>query len=69
MRAAVPFVTADQWRAANDALERKVLRYRIQNQRDALEIKAMETPQGIERAARRLGYMLPDERPLRVPDK
>jgi len=67
MQASAPFVTAAKWRADNDAKERALRRCRIQNQRDEIEIKMMETPQGIMQAARRLGYVLPNERPLRIP--
>ncbi len=67
LKAAYPFVTASHWRAANDDIERQVMRYRIQNQRDEREIRMLDTPQGIMRAARQLGYVDPNERPLRVP--
>ena len=67
LKAAYPFVTAAHWRAANDDIERRVRRYRIQNQRDEREIRMLDTPQGIMRAARQIGYVDPGERPLRVP--
>jgi cell division protein FtsB len=69
MQAAVPFVTADRWQADNDRVERELRDYRIRNQREELAIKALDTPQGIELAARRLGYVMPGERPLGVPEK
>jgi cell division protein FtsB len=67
LKAAYPFVTAARWRADNDDLERQLQRYRIQNQRDEREIKMLETPDGIARAARQLGYVQPGERRLRIP--
>lgn len=66
VQAATPFRTAARWRAANDELERAVRRCRIHNQRDALEIEMLNTPEGIEQAARKLGYVAPGEHPLRL---
>jgi hypothetical protein len=67
LKAAYPFVTAGHWRAANDDMERQLKRYRIKNQHDEREIKMLETPEGILRAARRLGYVQQGERRLHIP--
>lgn len=66
VRAAVPFRTAARWQASNDALEQDLHRFRIRNQRDEREIQALQTREGLEQAARRLGYVMPDEHPLRI---
>jgi hypothetical protein len=67
LRAAYPFVTAAQWRADNDRLERQLLRYKLQNQRDRLEIEKLQTPEGLEQRARERGWVKPNELRLIVP--
>jgi cell division protein FtsB len=69
VKAAYPFVMAARWRTANDDLERQLKRYRISNQHAEREIKMLETPEGIIRAARRLGYVRQGERRLRIPNE
>lgn len=68
MNAARPFVLASRLRARNDGLERQLKRLQIQNQNAAKELRAIETPEGIELAARKLGYVFPNERKLRIPN-
>jgi hypothetical protein len=69
VQAAYPFVLADRLRRENDEVERDVHRYRLQNQRVQKEIKALETPEGVTDAARKLGWVLPGESRLHIPDK
>jgi len=68
MLAARPFLLAAHLRDANDDLERQILIYRLQNQRARKEIKTLETQQGFEREARKLGWQRPNERRLRIPE-
>lgn len=62
-----PFALAGQWRDENDRIERQMLRYRLENQRQEKELKALETPEGIEREARKYGFVRPQEQKLRIP--
>jgi cell division protein FtsB len=66
--AARPFVFASEMRAQNDRLYKQVLQYKLQNQRTERSIRMLERPQGIEREARKLGYVKPNEQRLRIPD-
>lgn len=66
--AAHPFVMADRWKAENDRLARELLRCRLQNQRDEREVRALQTPQGLKRAARELGFVEKQEHRLRIPN-
>ncbi len=65
--AARPFQAAAALRARNDNLERQLLRYRLQNQRIEKETIGVQTRAGLIYAARKLGYVWPGERPLRIP--
>lgn len=65
--AARPFLLAQQLRTQNDAIEREMLTYRLQNQRMERTVKALTTEAGVEREARKLGYVRPNELRLRVP--
>jgi hypothetical protein len=67
VQAAHPFLLAGRLRADNDQAEREILHLRLENQRAIKEIKALETPEGIQRAARKLGWVLPNEQKLRIP--
>jgi hypothetical protein len=67
VQAAHPFLLASRLRNDNDQVEREILRLRLQNQRAIKEIKVLETPQGVEREARKLGWVLPKEQRLRIP--
>ena len=69
VRMAYPFVLADHWRIPNDALERQVLRLRLQNQRAEREIRLQDTNEGIVHAARSMGWVGPNEQSLRIPEK
>lgn len=68
MNAAHPFVLASRMRERNDSLERELKRLNIANQSAAKELRAIDTPEGIELAARKLGYIYPNERKLRIPN-
>ncbi len=65
--AAHPFLLASRLRADNDQVEREILRLRLQNQRVVKEIKALDTPQGIQNEGRKQGWVLPGEQRLRIP--
>lgn len=67
IQAAYPFVLAERLRSENDVVEREVRIYRLQNQRIAKEVKALETREGIIRAARQRGWVLPGETRLHLP--
>lgn len=68
IQAAYPFVLAAKLRSENDDVEREMHRYRLQNQRVQKEIKALGTRDGVIRAARRHGWVLPGETRLHIPD-
>lgn len=67
VQAAHPFLLAAQLRQENDAIEQEVHRYRLQNQRLQREVEAMSTREGVIRAARRYGWVLPGETRLVLP--
>ncbi|MCS6775432.1 MAG: septum formation initiator family protein [Chloroherpetonaceae bacterium] len=67
VQAAYPFRLAAQLRQENDAIEREVHRYRLQNQRLQREVEALSTREGVIRAARRYGWVLPGETRLLLP--
>lgn len=67
MQAASPFLKASRLHAANNAIEQEYLRYKLQNQQAEKEVRALETNAGIMNAARKLGYVLPNEQRLRIP--
>ena len=67
VRASGAYFTARDMRRTNDAIERRFLKMRQQNQRIEREVKAFQTPTGIVRAARRLGWVKQGEVHLRVP--
>jgi len=56
------------WRRRNDADEKELHRLRLQNQRIEHDVKALDTRAGVMRAARAQGWVLPGEKPLRIPD-
>lgn len=62
-----PFAYAAALRAQNDAKEREILQLNLQNQRTEREIRALDTRDGVIRAARPLGWVLPGESKLRLP--
>jgi len=65
--ASAPYSSARQWHEANERLYRQLQTLRLQNQRREVELQALQTPAGIERAARELGYLRPNEYQLRLP--
>lgn len=67
IQAAYPFVLAQRLRAGNDDVDREVRRYRLINQRIEKEVKAMGNRDGVVRAARRYGWVLPGEVRLHLP--
>jgi hypothetical protein len=67
MRASGAYFAARDMRLANDAIEIRYLTLQQQNQRIEREVKAFQTPAGIVRAARRLGWVKQGEVHLRVP--
>ncbi|HLK60718.1 MAG TPA: hypothetical protein VKU00_29415 [Chthonomonadaceae bacterium] len=68
VQAAHPFQVAAAWRARNDNDEREYLRLRLQNQRAEREVHLLNTREGIIQAARPLGWVLPGEKPLHIPE-
>ncbi|CEK17573.1 Septum formation initiator [Chthonomonas calidirosea] len=67
LMASAPYSSAKQWHEANEKLYQQLQTLRLQNQRRELELQALQTPAGIERAARELGYLRPNEYTLRLP--
>jgi len=68
LQASRPFAKVAKSRADNDKIEQQVHLYELQNQRDQREIAAMHTKEGIEQAARKRGYIYPNEHRLRLPE-
>lgn len=62
-----PFVLARQMREENARIERRNADVRMETQRLRKDAAALRTDGGMEREARRLGYMKPGEAPLLVP--
>ena len=64
-----PYLIGDQIAAENQKLERQLKdgQVRVDHQRE--ELASLQTPQGMEREARRLGYLKPNEVPLFIPPK
>jgi cell division protein FtsB len=69
VQAAHPFLLAGRYRDRNDALERQVKQFQLKNQRAEREVKALDTDQGLLRAARKFGWVLPGEQKLRIPNR
>ena len=67
VQAATPFVKAARLHAANDEIEHEILQYKMQNQQAEKEVRGLQTNAGIMTAARKLGYVLPNEQHLRIP--
>jgi cell division protein FtsB len=67
VRASGAYFTARDMRKDNDMMERRYLMLKQQNDRVEREVKAFQTPTGIVRAARRLGWVKPGEVHLHVP--
>lgn len=66
--AAQPYVKAYRMRAENAQIERQILAMRQELQGLRKSVAALGTPQGMEREARRLGYLRPGEIPLIIPN-
>jgi hypothetical protein len=56
-------------RTANDLTEQSILRERLESQRIERDLRSLGTPAGIERAARKYGWTMPNERKLRISDE
>lgn len=69
VQAAHPFQMAAELRAKNDAAEREVLRIKQRNQDAEKEVQALDTKEGAILAARKLGWLMPGERHLHIPQK
>lgn len=67
VRASGAYFTARDMRKVNDAIEHRYLTLRQQNDRIERDVKAFQTPAGIVRAARRLGWVNSGEVHLHVP--
>ena len=67
VRASGAYFAARDMRQVNDATEHRYLKMQQQNQRIEREVKAFQTPTGIVRAARRLGWVKQGEGHLHVP--
>ena len=67
VRASGAYFAARDMRQVNDVIEHRFLKMQQQNQRIEREVKAFQTPAGISRAARRLGWVKQGEVHLRVP--
>ena len=55
-------------RAENEHMRREILALKAEQQRLRKEQAALQTPEGMEREARRLGYLRPGEARLSVPE-
>src|SRR5882672_590559 len=62
-----PFLIASRMAQDNQRLEERLLSLKLENQRLRMQAAALETPPGMEREARRLGYLRAGEVPLIVP--
>lgn len=69
MQAAHPFVFAANRRDERAIWEARTKRNLAEVQRIEREIAALQTREGAITAARKLGWVLPNERPLRVPER
>lgn len=67
VRASGAYLAARDMRKVNDAIEHRYLKMKQQNDRIEKEVKAFQTPIGITRAARRLGWVKSGEVHMRVP--
>lgn len=65
--ASAPYSSAKRWHEANERLYKELQHLRLQNQQRELQLQTLQTPAGIERAARELGYLRPGEHLLRLP--
>jgi hypothetical protein len=62
-----PFTIAARMRADNEKIERRIMDVKQENQRLRKEAVGLKTDQGMEREARRLGYLKQGEARLIVP--
>jgi hypothetical protein len=63
-----PFAVAAEMRAENARIEQRVLQEKLTSQVKRKQLRAMQSDAGMEREARRLGYVRKDELPLIIPD-
>jgi len=64
-----PYNEADKMAAANRQIERKMLAKEIDLQNRQKELRSLQTDAGMEREARRLGYVKDGEVLLVIPDR
>jgi hypothetical protein len=64
-----PYLEADKMAAGNQQVERRMLAKEIDLQRKQKELRALQTDAGMEREARRMGYVKPGEVLLVIPDR
>jgi hypothetical protein len=64
-----PFLIADRLRDDNTRLEKKAMDLKIDFQNKEKELVALEAPGGMEKEARRLGYVKKGEVLLVIPNK
>lgn len=62
-----PFLIASHMAADNEKLEQRVMDLKMTNQILRKEAASLDTPVGMEREARRLGYVRKGEVPLVIP--
>lgn len=62
-----PFILAEKMCADNEQLERRILALEKENQQLRKSLITLTTPQGMEREARRYGYVRPGEAVLVIP--
>lgn len=63
------YIQADRLRIQNDLKERDIATLEYNNQRAEHEIKALDTPSGVDMAARPLGWVAPGERRIHPPSQ
>ncbi|SRR5258708_10371228 len=64
-----PFLIADRMREDNNRLERKAMDLKIDFQNKEKELASLEARGGMEKEARKLGYVKKDEVLLVIPNK
>jgi hypothetical protein len=62
------YLLGAQMQSANNKTEAEIHRYHIRRQETEQDIRALGTPMGIERAARKLGWTKRGEYRLHIPD-
>ena len=68
VNAAHPFLVNAAIKKDNDAVEHSIRLLDVQNQNLTKDIRALDTPEGIEAMGRKHGYAFPNERRLNIPE-